>query len=396
MSPVRVAYVIATVGTTAGGTGRHVAMLAEGGAARGLAVSVLGPAAARGLFPGADFAPVEIAERPHPARDAAAVLRLRRLLRRAAPDVVHAHGLRAGAAAALALTRLPGGRSPGGRSSGGRLPGGRSSGAAARRPALLVTVHNAPPSAAAARAVYLALERLTAWRADAVLCVSPDLADRMRRAGARDVALAVVAAPPPVPPSAEAIEKARADIGAAGRPVVLAAGRCAPQKGFDVLLEAMIAMPARDPAPLLVIAGEGPAAGSLAARAREAGTEVRFLGPRRDVPALLAVADVVAVPSRWEGQPLIAAEALHAGRAVVASRVGGVPALTGDEGALLVPPEDPVRLAAAVRAVLDDPELAARLRAAATARAATLPAPRDAIDAAIAAYARLTARPAAP
>jgi len=381
MSPVRVAYVIATVGTTAGGTGRHVAMLAEGAAARGLAVSVLGPAAARGLFPGADFAPVEIAERPHPARDAAAVLRLRRLLRRAAPDVVHAHGLRAAAAAALALARLP---------------GGRSSGVAARRPALLVTVHNAPPSAAAARAVYLALERLTARRADAVLCVSPDLADRMRRAGARDVALAVVAAPPPVPPSAEAIEKARADIGAAGRPVVLAAGRCAPQKGFDVLLEAMIAMSARDPAPLLVIAGEGPVAGSLAARAREAGTEVRFLGPRRDVPALLAAADVVAVPSRWEGQPLIVAEALHAGRAVVASRVGGVPALTGDEGALLVPPEDPARLAAALRAVLDDPELAARLRAAATARAATLPAPRDAVDAAIAAYAGLTTRPAAP
>ena len=119
MSPVRVAYVIATVGTTAGGTGRHVAMLAEGGAARGLDVSVLGPAAARALFaPAADFAPVEVAERPHPARDAAAVLRLRRLLRRAAPDVVHAHGLRAGAAAALALARLPGGRS-----SGGRLPG---------------------------------------------------------------------------------------------------------------------------------------------------------------------------------------------------------------------------------------------------------------------------------
>ena len=108
------------------------------------------------------------------------------------------------------------------------------------------------------------------------------------------------------------------------------------------------------------------------------------------------MADVVAVPSRWEGQPLIAAEALRAGRAVVASRVGGVPALTGDEGALLVPPEDPARLAAALRAVLDDPELAARLRAAAIARAATLPAPRDAVDAAIAVYARLTARPAAP
>jgi glycosyltransferase involved in cell wall biosynthesis len=375
MTAARVAYVVATVGTTVGGTGRHVAMLAEGSAGRGLAVSVLGPAAARGLFPAADFAPVEIAERPHaryPARDATAVLRLRRLIGCRAPDVVHAHGLRAGAAAALALAGpLP-----------GRVP-------RPRRPALLVTVHNAAPAPAAARAVYLGLERLTARRADAVLCVSPDLADRMRRAGARDVALAVVPAPPAPPPSAEEIGQAKADIGAAGRPVVLAAGRCAPQKGFDVQLEAVIAMPG--PAPLLVIAGEGPAARALAARAREAGTEVRLLGARRDVPALLAAADVVAVPSRWEGQPLIVQEALRAGRPIVASRVGGVPALTGADGALLVPPGEPGRLAAALRSVLDDPRLAGRLAAAAAARAAALPTPSDAVDAALAVYARLTA-----
>jgi glycosyltransferase involved in cell wall biosynthesis len=372
MTAARVAYVVATVGTTAGGTGRHVAMLAEGSAGRGLAVSVLGPAAARGLFPAAGFAPVEISERPHPARDAAAVLRLRRLIRRRGPDVVHAHGLRAAAAAALALAGMRTGQ--------------------VRRPALLVTVHNAPPAPAAARAVYLGLERLTARRADAVLCVSADLADRMRRAGARDVALAVVPAPLVPPPSAEAIGQAQADIGAAGRPVVLAVGRCALQKGFDVLLEAVIAMPG--PAPLLVIAGEGPEAGPLAARARAAGARVRFLGPRRDVPALLAAADVVAVPSRWEGQPLIVQEALRAGRPIVASRVGGMPALTGEDGALLVPPQDPARLAAALRLVLDDPRLAARLAAAAAARAATLPTPSDAVDTALAAYARLTAGPA--
>ncbi len=365
MSAARIAYVIAA---TAGGTGRHAAMLAEGCAVRGLAVSVFGPAATRSLFPAVAFAPLDIAGRPRPARDAAAVRRLRGLLARHAPDVVHAHGLRAGAVTALALAG----------------PHGRR-----RGPAMVVTVHNSAPSAAVSGAVYLALERLTARRADAVLCVSADLADRMRRAGARDVALAVVPAPPAAAASAEAIGKARADIGACGRPVVLAVGRCARQKGFDILLDAAVILQGRDPAPRLVIAGDGPLAGPLAARSAAAGTDVRFLGPRPDVPALLAVADVVVVPSRWEGQPLIVQEALRAGRPLVATRVGGIPALTGEAGALLVPPDDPVRLASAVASVLDNPVLSGHLATAAVARAAALPSPSVAVEAAVAVYARL-------
>jgi glycosyltransferase involved in cell wall biosynthesis len=358
----RVAYVI---GTTAGGTGRHAAMLAEGCMARRVAVSVFGPAATRRLFPAVTFTPVDIADRPRPARDVAAVLRLRRLLARCAPDVVHAHGLRAGALTALALARTP------------RRP----------RPAMVVTAHNAPPSGVMSRAVYLALERLTARQADAVLCVSADLAGRMRRAGARDVALAVVSAPPAAAPSAEALGRARAAIGAAGRPVVLAVGRLAPQKGFDMLLEAMTSLRDREPEPLLVIAGEGPQAAWLAERSRTAGGDVRFLGRRADIPALLAAADVVAVPSRWEGQPLIVQEALRAGRPLVASRVGGIPGLTGEDAALLIPPGDAGRLASAIRSVLDDPALASTLSAAAVARA--LPSEPDAVDAALAVYGRL-------
>lgn len=366
MTATRIAYVI---GTTAGGTGRHVAMLAEGCAARGLAVSVFGPAATRSLFPAVAFEPVEIGGRIQGVRDWDAPLRLRRLLARGAPDVVHAHGLRAGAVTALALAG----------------PRGRR-----RGPAMVVTVHNTAPSGAVPGAVYLALERLTARRADAVLCVSADLAVRMRRAGARDVTLAAVPAPAAGPPSAEAVGKARADIGARGRPVVLAAGRCARQKGFDILLDAAVTLQHRDPAPLLVIAGEGPLTGPLAARSRASGTDVRFLGLRADVPALLAVADVVVVPSRWEGQPLIVQEALRAGRPLVASRVGGIPALTGEDGALLVPPGDPGRLASAVASVLDDPVLSGHLAAAAAARAAALPSPSVAVDAALAVYTRLT------
>src|SRR5215472_9265215 len=96
--PGRVAFV---VGTTAGGTGAHVRMLAAGCAARGMAVSVFGPSAAAAAFgfaslPGVLFTPVEFGDRPRPG-DAAAVLRLRRALRRGMPGVVHAHGVRAGA-----------------------------------------------------------------------------------------------------------------------------------------------------------------------------------------------------------------------------------------------------------------------------------------------------------
>jgi glycosyltransferase involved in cell wall biosynthesis len=365
VSPPRIAYV---VGTTTGGTGRHAAMLAAGAMRRGLPVAVFAPAATRNLYPGPDFAAVDIADRPRPARDAAAVLRLRRLLARWAPDVVHAHGLRAGAAAAAALA------------------------GARRRPraAMLVTVHNAAPPGLLPGALYLALERLTARWADAVLCVSADLAGRMRRAGARDVGLAVVPAPAACAPSAEAIGVARADMQAAGRPTVLAVGRLVPQKGFDVLLEAGIRLRARDPAPRLVIAGEGPLAARLAARARVGGGDVRFLGPRADVPALLAAADVVAVPSRWDGQPLIVQEALRAGRPLVASRVGGIADLTGEDAAVLVPPGDPGRLASAIRSVLDDRARASALGAAAMTRSASLPLESDAVDAALAVYARLT------
>jgi glycosyltransferase involved in cell wall biosynthesis len=361
----RIGYVL---GTTAGGTGRHVAMLAEGCAGRGRAVRVFGPASTRSLFPGASFEAVDIADRPRPAADAAAVRSLRGLLADFGPDVVHAHGLRAASVAALARARS-----------------GRS------RPALVVTVHNVPPSGTVPGVIYQTLERLTARRADAVLCVSADLADRMRRAGARDVALAVVPAPPAAVPSAEDIGQARADIGAAGRPVVLAVGRLAPQKGFDVLIEAMTRLRARNPAPLLVIAGEGPLAGQLAAQSEAAGGDVRFLGARTDIPALLGAADVVAVPSRWEGQPLIVQEALRAGRPLVASRVGGIPALTGENAALLVPAADPGELASAVLSVLADQALAARLGAAAQARAQALPTAAQAVDAALELYSRLRA-----
>lgn len=159
-----------------------------------------------------------------------------------------------------------------------------------------------------------------------------------------------------------------------------------------MLIDAAARWRDRDPQPRTVIAGDGPLSGDLHARARQAGADVVFLGARDDVPALLAAADVVVVPSRWEARALIIQEAMRSGLPIVASQVGGTAELTGTDGALLVRPGDAGALAGAVAAVLDDGSLAARLGAAARARSATFPAEQDAVRAVLAIYARLPAR----
>jgi glycosyltransferase involved in cell wall biosynthesis len=374
---MKVAFVL---GTSTGGVARHVKMLADGCAARTVQAAVFGPAQTdRDFgFSGAHvtFAPVEIADRPRVLRDLRAIARLRRLLAAWRPDVVHAHGLRASALAAIATSFVrPTVYDP--------------------KPALVVTVHNAPPAGGVTGTVYRVLGLIVARAADSVLCVSRDLEDRMRAAGARRVGHAVVPAPalsPPDSASPLAGPQARAaDISAETpssprRPVVLAVGRLAPQKGFGTLLQAAARWRGIRPEPVLVIAGAGPLGAELKRQAAALGLAVEFPGQRRDVPALLAAADVFVLPSMWEGQPLILQEALRAGVPIVATRVGGVPALTGEDAALLVPPADPEPLAAAVRSVLTDPALAARLRKAAAARAQSLPGEDDAVAAAMAEY----------
>jgi glycosyltransferase involved in cell wall biosynthesis len=375
---MKVAFVL---GTSTGGTARHVRTLAAGCAARGVAAGVFGPAQTDRDFGFSrlaggqvSFTPVEIADRPRVARDLRAVRRLRQLLAAWRPDVAHAHGLRAGTLTAIALAFVrPTVYHP--------------------RPALVVTVHNAPPAGGATGAVYRVLERIVARSADSVLCVSPDLEERMRAAGARRVGRAVVPAAVPAvdAPAAGVSAETPAALSlpgdpAPGRPLVLAAGRLAAQKGFGTLLEAAALWRDIQPEPLLVIAGEGPLAADLKGQAARLGLDARFAGHRDDVPALLAVAAVFVLPSVWEGQPLILQEALRAGVPVVATRVGGTPALTGEDAAVLVPPGDARRLADGVRAVLTDEVLAARLRKAAASRGHALPGEDDAVAAALAEY----------
>jgi glycosyltransferase involved in cell wall biosynthesis len=146
--------------------------------------------------------------------------------------------------------------------------------------------------------------------------------------------------------------------------VLLVVGRLEPQKGHRVLLDALAAIRAEADAVCLVCVGEGGERPALEAQAARLGLSgaVRFVGFRSDVPRWLAAADVVVLPSFYEGLPLAAMEALAASRPVVATSVDGTPEVVVDgQTGLTVPPGDRVALAAAICRLLRDPLLARRL-----------------------------------
>ncbi|WP_344235279.1 glycosyltransferase [Actinocorallia libanotica] len=361
---MRVALVLAT---SAGGIGAHVRSVAAGLAARGARVLVCGPESTEKTFgfsgPGVRFAPVEIADRPRPGTDLKAVARLRSLVRGA--DVVHAHGLRAGGLAVLARGRLEGLRVETG-------------------PPVVVTLHNAVLEGGMVGAAYAVLERVVARGASGVLGVSPDLEERMRALGARRVGHALVPSPQmDRKPGPDARERLREELGLGDQHAVLTVARLADQKGLFDLLE--VAGWLREKETLFLLVGDGPLDGRLRERIAADDLPVRLLGRRDDVPELLAAADLVVVPSLWEGQPLFVQETLRAGRPLVATRVGGIPGMT-DDAALLVPPRDAGELAKAVASVLEDPRKARGLAEASARRGRELPGEEDAVDRLLAYY----------
>jgi glycosyltransferase involved in cell wall biosynthesis len=315
-------------GPSAGGIDRHVRSLATALRALGLRIDVVTP------------------------RD-------RRLAVLRAADLVHTHGLKATVIA-------------------GQM--------AARAAPHVATWHNPPPRTRLGRLV----ARGAAREADVTLAVSNDLADTARGFGARDVRLMPVPAAPLPEPSRDPAA-VRAELGAGDRPLVLAVCRLAHQKGLDILVRAAGTLAARPAAPLVAIAGVGPKERELRALVEATRAPVRLLGWREDVADLLAAADVVVLPSRWEGSPLAAQEALRFGRPLVATTAGGVPDLVGD-AALLVPPEDERALADGIDQLLADPGAAAELAARAARRAAGWPTVHDYAAAVAALYGQLLER----
>jgi glycosyltransferase involved in cell wall biosynthesis len=335
---------------------------------------------------GVSRADVEIGPRPAPGKDAHTVRELRRVLSDPSngPLTVHAHGLRAGALTALAL------------GTGGR---GRS------HPRLVVTLHNRISGSRPTRLVGHLLLRAIAARADVVLTVSPDLAETLRdqipasrrsttgphrapttitRGPRRPLRIehAVIPAPQDAPtgdvaPEGDALVEGEGFPDTSGQPLnVLVVGRLAPQKGLDVLLDAvglLVSRPGDHGTVDVLIAGDGPQHEELDRQIAQQHLPVTLLGRCEHVPALLARADLVVSAARWEGQPVFLQEAIRAGRAIVATDVGGTRLVTGD-AAVLVPAQDPGALARAIDA-MHDPARRDRSARASRRRARELPGP---------------------
>jgi glycosyltransferase involved in cell wall biosynthesis len=168
--------------------------------------------------------------------------------------------------------------------------------------------------------------------------------------------------------SPEAPARLRAEFGAAERHLLLIVARLHPEKGYEHLFAALPGIEARTGRrPLLLVAGTGALEASYSRLVGDLGVtdRVRFLGFRRDVPDLMAAADLLVLPSVAEAFGLVLAEALFLGVPVVATRVGGIPEIVDDgQDGVLVPPADSAALAEATAALLRDPDRRHRLGAA--------------------------------
>jgi glycosyltransferase involved in cell wall biosynthesis len=360
-SPLRTVQVL---GGKSAGSSAHVRSLASGLVARGVRVTVCAPAEADVAygFSGVGAQHVSVPRSSDPASVAA--------LRAACADadLVHAHGLHAGLRAALAL-------------SGRHTP-------------LVVTWHTRSHAEGARAHLLRLLERRVARAAAVVLGSSSDLVDRARRRGARDARLAAVASPTP----RKAVEygdpdrlrhKARAELGATDRPLLMAVGSLERHRGYDTLLDASRAWRSLDPVPLLVIAGEGPLRPVLQRRIEDEELPVRLVGRRDDVSELLLASDLAVLPSGWESRSVLAQEALHARVPLVATAVGGIPELVGD-AAELVPCADADALAGAVVRLLGDDERRELLKERGVRQAATWPTEDETVAQVLSVYDELT------
>ncbi|MEU6992910.1 glycosyltransferase [Streptomyces sp. NPDC046465] len=329
LAPPRVLHVSQPVD---GGVARVVVDLVTAQAAAGADVHVacppegLLPRALADLGPGVRLHPWAASRSPGPGlrtetRD------LKRIVDAVGPALVHAHSAKAGLAARLALR--------------GAVP-------------TVFQPHAWSFEAVGGVTAFLARrwERSAARWTTRIVCVSEAEWGTGRRAG-------ITGSYTVIP---NGVDTGRFTPAVPGRapgarvPLVVCVGRLCRQKGQDVLLRAWPAVAAQVPEARLVLVGDGPDGDRLRARA---GPRVAFAGEAADAAPWYRAADVVVLPSRWEGMALAPLEAMACARPVVVTDVDGARESLphAHRAHALVPPEDPAALARALVAVLRDREL---------------------------------------
>jgi glycosyltransferase involved in cell wall biosynthesis len=216
---------------------------------------------------------------------------------------------------------------------------------------------------------YNKLDRISLPSAHRVVTVCQPFADALEKIGVKRDRIVIRhnSVQPFKAGSPEAVADLRKglDIGD-GTMVLLAVGRLSREKGHADLLRALALLRQQRPSPshVLVLVGDGPERGNLQNLAAELGIadKVIFAGQQPDVAPSYTLADIVVLPSHTEGSPNVLLEAMSAGKAIVATAVGGVPEIAADgQTALLVESHNPVRFAEALGHLLQDVQLCGRL-----------------------------------
>lgn len=205
---------------------------------------------------------------------------------------------------------------------------------------------------------YFALERLAVRGADCVVVVSHDMARKVSSQGVPPEKIQVIQN------ACLGLEEDAPPWGDDAPPVVGVVGRLSPEKGVDVALRAHRLVTRRLPDARLLIAGEGPRRGELERQAEQLGigASISWLGYREPIADVYRQLAVLLIPSRSEGLPNVALEAMALGVPVVATSVGGLPEVVKDgESGYLAPEGDAAALAAKVLCVLESPRLRRRL-----------------------------------
>lgn len=354
--PVRVARVITRLNI--GGPSIQAARLTTALEAHGFTTRLLHGRLGEGegdmsylLPPGANAAFIDTLCRPlAPLDDLRALWRLFREFHRWQPRIVHTHMAKAGllgrlAAAAYNLTR-----------------------GAAPRARVVHTYHGHVLEGYFSpfmTSVFVSLERLLATFSDALVAISPAIRDELLnlhsigRAGQyRVVPLGFDLAPfAAVDDAARAEARAALQI-AAGAPVVSTVGRLTAIKQHELFLDVIAAVKPRHPGIMALIVGDGERRAELEGRVAALGLDahVRFLGWRRDLPAIYAATDVFLLTSRNEGTPVALIEAMASGVPGVSTNVGGVKdVIDRPDAGVLAPFGDVAALAAGVAGYLDVP-----------------------------------------
>ena len=263
--------------------------------------------------------------------DYSAVMSIRRLADSLKADLVHSHGYKADVYCFLALRRQS-------------IP-------------LVSTCHNWIETSRILK-LYGKIDRMLLRRFTAVVAVSEDVRSRLVGAGVSPNRIYIVRNGVDMRPYARAVPSARHGL-APGVLLVGLVGRLSWEKGVDIFLAAASRVHAQMPNVHFVVIGDGPDRGALESMRDSLGLQpyFRFLGRRDDMPSVYASLDLMVSASRQEGLPIALLEGMASGLPIIATSVGEVPSVVqAGQSGILVPPNDPGALAAAVLELLNDPD----------------------------------------